>query len=349
MQAPTNGPVVAVGTLVDADGLPAAGTVAVTAWPDETFNRTLGIGSQVVTPTVGWARAGSDGSFTLRVDPRLLGADYVSPDGVVNLVAIGWTQTSQGSWAFPATVGFTMASFTSSTSSSPTAAARFTITAKDRRTSAGDLTSSSATLTGNVVPLASCSWLLQSSYDAMTVIGQTWPYGLDTGWMSSDTSHSMTVGVAASTSGTYGSWSANGTSITSSGVTFTWAESTAYRNYQVQLRYGKYRLACGGLLMNSYSEMVQYPTGGFTTASISGSSLSQCVPVSMGVWQRVQSNGNHFTLAGGVLIAPLLGINLSVDTDYATSHILYYRLTADGKVCGDNNVPSLASNVNTSR
>lgn len=101
--------------------------------------------------------------------------------------------------------------------------------------------------------------------------------------------------------------------------------------------------------MNNYSEMVRYPTGGYATTSIANSSFSTCAPVSAGVWQRVQTTGNHFKAAGGVKIAPILGIDLSMDSNYASTHILTYKLVADGKVCGDNNVPAYASNVNSSR
>ncbi len=69
----------------------------------------------------------------------------------------------------------------------------------------------------------------------------------------------------------------------------------------------------------------------------------------MGLWQRNLTTGNHFTAAAGVKIAPILGIDLSMDSNYASTHILKYRLAANGKVCGDNNVPAYASNVNTGR
>ena len=48
-------------------------------------------------------------------------------------------------------------------------------------------------------------------------------------------------------------------------------------------------------------------------------------------------------------IAPLLGINLSVNTGYSASDNLNYRLVVPGTVCGDNAVPSLASNMNSGR
>lgn len=339
LTAASTGVVVATGTLEDGAGHPTPGLVAVLAWPNETFNRTLGPGSSVPTPTVGWARTAADGSFTVRVDPTSIGADYVSANGIVNFTAIGWTSKSQGIWMFPAQVRNAAAT-----------PARVTIPVD--RPLVSSTTSLSSTTQGGpgggISPQA-CMYVLQSSYDAMATVGRTIPYGSDTGWMSSQSSQTITVGAAASSSGTYGSWSQSGTTSTTMGVTFTWAESTAYRSYSDQLRYGKYRLYCNGLGANDYTEIVQYPTGGYGNASIGWSSYANCAPVPAGVWQRDSSSGNHFAMSAGVAISALLGINLSSDANYSSTHIIYYRLAAAGKVCGDNAVPALASNINTNR
>lgn len=342
MRSVTRGPVVASGTLTNSRNRTAKGTVAITAWPNEAFQRRLHEGSQFATPTVGWARAGKTGAFTVRLDTRSLGADYVNANGTVNLVAIGWTPTSQGRWAFPAYVGPTGSTSTAS-GRAATPVARFTIRANDPLSAARDQNA------GDVHPLVSCSYQLLSSYDAMGTIGRSVSYGSDTSWMKSGSSHTMTVGAAASVTGAYGSWSASGTSSTTSGVTFTWAQSVAYREYQVQLRYGKFRLYCGGLGTSDFAEMVRYPTGGFTTAGSSSASWSNCAPASKGQWERTKSGGKHFSTSVGVKIASELGINLSMDSNYDSSHTLYYKLVADGKVCGDNAVPSMASNVRSSR
>src|SRR6266508_2254430 len=91
----TAGPIVASGRLLDAGGRPSPGTVALVAWPNDASNRAAGVGATVLTPTVGWAAAGSDGSFSLRLDPTLVTADYVNADGRVNLEAIGWASNHQ--------------------------------------------------------------------------------------------------------------------------------------------------------------------------------------------------------------------------------------------------------------
>ena len=133
-------------------------------------------------------------------------------------------------------------------------------------------------------------------------------------------------------------------------MSFTWAESIYYRDYRVQERYGKYRLSyqVGGY-QNDWTDHVQYPTGGYHTTYVLNTTFTHCVPVSAGVWTLSSTSANAFSLSGGVKIAGTLGIDLSVATDYSSSHTINYRLVSTGTVCGDNAVPSSASNANTSR
>ncbi|MES2209695.1 MAG: hypothetical protein V4515_05860 [Chloroflexota bacterium] len=97
-------------------------------------------------------------------------------------------------------------------------------------------------------------------------------------------------------------------------------------------------------------EQELYGTGGFTYVSSSNPGFTtNPVNVSAGVWVRSSSTGQHFTTATGVLIAGLIGINLSVDTNYDSGRTLSYRLVSNGKIYGSNAVPSLASMVRTGR
>jgi hypothetical protein len=196
-----------------------------------------------------------------------------------------------------------------------------------------------------------CTWRLLSTSDRWVVIGETWPYGSDRGWMESSSSHSLTVGMAVSSSGTYGSWNASGSSTSSSGVTFEWAESSADRDYRVQERFGKYRLWCSTSgWRNDYREKYVLSTGGYTNVLLgTRPNYANCSPVGAGLWKRNASTGNHSVFATGVKISSLLGIDLSVDTNYASTRILNYRLATPGKVCGSDAVPSLAGKVMTSR
>ncbi len=326
-----NGPTIATGQLLDAGGHPAAGGVVVIAWPSEAWNRSLQVGDFIPTPTVGWGEASDDGSFSLTVDPTLITPDFVNADGRVNLEAIGWVGDRQGSWSFATHVA---------AAEHPAITIRAGAPLATRRATA-------------VTPLAGdiCSYRLLSTSDRWVVIGETWPWGSDRGWMLSTSSHSVTVGAAVSSTGAYGGWTASGSSTSSSGVTFEWAESSANRDYRVGQRFGKYRLWCSASgWRNDYRERYVLSTGGFTNALLgSAPSYANCAPVAMGLWQRDSTLGKHSVFGTGVKIASLIGIDLSVDTNYASTRILKYRLVSAGKVCGSDGVPSLAGKVKTSR
>lgn len=163
--------------------------------------------------------------------------------------------------------------------------------------------------------------------------------------MLSDTSQSMTVGAAFSSEGTPGTWSQSGTSTTTSGVSFTWASSTYYRDYRVILRYGKFKRQ-PGCADSTRLEQVRFPTGGYATASLSGMpSWSNCQPMSAGTWVRSSGSGIAYSLSSGVKIAPVIGINLSLSTQYGSNRKLYYYFPSPAHVCGDNQVPTLSSRV----
>ncbi len=64
-----------------------------------------------------------------------------------------------------------------------------------------------------------------------------------------------------------------------------------------------------------------------------------------GTWTRSSSSGYSYKLSGGVHAASWLGIDLSLDTQYASDGSLSYYLPRLARVCGDNNVPAYASKV----
>jgi hypothetical protein len=318
----TSGPIVATGVLRSGSGAPTSGTVAVIAWPNETYNRSTQ--SDVVpTPTVGWTTAGSDGSFTLRVDQSRISSQYVNPNGQVNFEAVGWNATSQGYLSFPR---------------DPNAFA--------------SAPSYDVVLDQPIYPSQGgyCYYKKVSESNVWVVIGQSWPYGTDKGWMKSVSSHGVVVGVGFSTTGNYGDWTQSGTSSQSSGVTFTWPESVAYRDFRVQHLYRKFHLLCDTGPAPDWKERDAYGTGGFTTTSLGAPpTMTNCAPVSMGLWERDSSSGKHTVLSSGVKILGVIGIDMSMDTNYASTRVLSYRLVSTGKVCGDNAAPALASRVKTGR
>jgi hypothetical protein len=339
---PTSGIVVATGRLLDAMGKPTAGMVAALAWPNEDFLRTLGIGDAFQRPTVGWARAGDDGRFKLKVDAKLVTKPFHRSDGQLDIEIVAWSSDRQGA--------LTTSTWVSDDARArghheiPSVAIRLTstLTTYDERARV-DQTAATTTAYG-------CGDLvLQSTYDAGVVVGETWPWGSHTGNITIETNHELTLGWGTSNSGTYGSWSLGGETSkkTTTGDDYN-GLSAAFRDYRLQMRYGKYWLACS--LPVYYYEMPMFETGGFWNEALSSqnfpTSWQHCAPA-VGTWWRDQTSGSKYILGGGVKIAGILGIDLKLTTAYATTRKLKYYYNGNYHVCGSNDVPSMAAKVRT--
>ncbi len=57
-------------------------------------------------------------------------------------------------------------------------------------------------------------------------------------------------------------------------------------------------------------------------------------------------SGYDFYLGGGVLASGVLGINLSLDSKYASDRSLSYHFLYPGYMCGSNSWPSTAGRMN---
>jgi hypothetical protein len=349
LTAPVTGVPAAAGRLLDARGHAVRGTVAAVVWPSEAMNRDIRVGDSFVTPTVGWTRTGTDGTYTIEVDPSLIPEPYLEPDGRVNLEFVGWTDEWTGSWGAPATPssGLLMA------------------TASGADLLVGDIvadqpmTSYRAVSDDAVAPAAGdvassptpCTWNLRSEFDVNTSIGRTWTSSTDRGWMYSGSSQGMTVGYGFSLTGAYGTWTQKGTTSATSGVTFEWNESTTDLQYFVAQRYGRYQLmSCAGQWQNNWQAKYRFNIGTHTTGSPGTKpGFPSCYPNDAGLWTRNRTDGHSLYLSGGVKSQPGLGVDLSAESNWSQTHILKYRLMAYGKLCGTNDVPALASEVQTWR
>jgi len=352
LATPTSGPVVAIGSLLDANGRPAQGTVAVLAWPNEASSSKSTVGAAIATPTVGWATARSDGSFTIRVDRSKISSDYINADGRVNLMAIGWTASGQGSWSFPVDLSSaTIATQAGTMAATPTTS--FQLVANKPLAMAPVHSKPAGTSSGVIPDIGGpppCYYRQVGTYYAWVEIGRGWPYGADTSRMEVESTHSMTVGVAASVTGLYGSWSASGTSSITNGDGKKWTDSVAYRDYQLEHRYGENRLWCTTYWANDY-RAVDQGRAGYTQNGSAGTQPAWyfCGPNAPGDFTRSSTSGNHFSTSVGVGIAGSLGINLSVDSNYGTDQKLIYSTTVNGTICGNNDDAGFASLVKTSR
>jgi hypothetical protein len=325
----TAGPVVTTGRMLDSRKRGTAGFVAALALPTEAVNRTLSVGDEVRTPTVGWARVGKDGAFKLKIDPKRLSREHREKGHMVNLLLIGWNDASLGRWAVTA-------------STRPARGLKLPA-ARIRLDSSNDAATESR---GPRPQPHYCARTLKSTYDAWSIIGETWPYGPHTGNITMKVGQTTSVGFASSGTGTPGTWTQRGSLDTSNSVEddFNWL-SGAFRDYRMQIRYGKFQSTCGYW----YEERL-FATGGFTNTSLDSrnfpTSWSHCAPA-VGMWTRTTSGGYSYSLSGGVLIASIIGINLSLSSSYSEKRTMTYYYNGSYHVCGNNDVPSRASRIRT--
>ena len=346
--ANNSGPIAVEGQLVDSRGRPSSGTIQAFAWPTEAVLSKIRTGAPVQKLAVSAARVGTDGRFSLRLARSLLPADYVSANGQVDLELIAWSASAQRRW------------FVSVRSDSaggepvwvlPVAPKNLSASsAADKRVNAAialtePLQAAPAQQSGPTPNLPVCPpSVLISTHNVYVLIGRSMNNESgQTSWMHDGSSHSVTLGVAVSSQSAIG-YSASGTSSTTTGVDFTWAGSSSDRRYYVQTQYGKYRFVCAGVVQYTFKPRV--PTGGFTQSTSSfNAAWSNCAPVSPGTWTRVRTDGNTTKFGAGVEAAGHIGINLSFESNYSSTRTLNYKLTLTGRVCGSNNLPSLASEV----
>ncbi|MEP6751799.1 MAG: hypothetical protein ABI959_03530 [Candidatus Dormiibacterota bacterium] len=337
-RSPTSGPAVATGALTDDHGNATSGTVAALAWPDEILSSTFKVGDRIPTPTVGWTSAKGDGTFTLRIDPRRLPAGYLSSSGHVNLNVFAWNGGRFADW-----------SMSSQLASPSTYFQSLSVNRSDVPTLRLALKAQIAPSVGTIVSrpdVAGCGYYtLISTSLAWDDAGESLPfYSSTTSWFSLGSSHSVTLGVATSFNGTYGSWSASGSYTVSSGVLRTWDSSSDDRYYQVQTQYGKYSVSCYGYRVLPIKDTGQSATviKGWQNWCRQPWIVSE--PANF-TFQRSGSSGYHYSLGGGVLTGSWIGLNLSYDTDYGSDNATSYHFVSPSKLCGNNDYPTYAGRI----
>ena len=185
--APSSGPVVASGKLLDRNGKAAKGKVFALVWPGEDLLKTLSDGDRIETPTVGWTETKASGSFEIGVDPALIPKTHLRKDGGLNLLLIGTDDDWEGSTFTPAPapeqVDGLAAARSGGSSSSAEEAPSVTLKLTDARSAdspAGGITPQSAP-----DPIYRCNpWTLLSSSLVWVTAGQSFS-GPATNWAGS--------------------------------------------------------------------------------------------------------------------------------------------------------------------
>lgn len=341
------------GILTGSDGLPMAGTVAAVAWPSQRLARAVSVGSAVPLTTLGWGVAGMDGSFSVRINHAKVPSSVVNANGWVNVELVGWNSSWQGIWDVPLQIGSSQPgqSAGQGAARSPGASAVHLVLGEQR----GRAPSSVKTQSG-VTPQIVCNiaswWLLDHTSTSLrfwTTLSGTYPYNTQTGAATFDATNTDVLGVAVSSSGSYGTWSVSGTNATSEGFGVQFGASTFYRYYQLESQYAKYGYGYGPSCGGGYSQYKVQPyvyTGGATTTSTTWKNYSNCVIAGANqTLTRSSSAGTAFSSSVGVNAASLLGINLSSQANYTTQHTVSYYFPVAAHWCGSNTTPGTAADT----
>ena len=341
-------PILLEGVLVGPGGKPTEGTVVAYAWPNEDTERLLKVGDTVPTVMVAKAFADKSGQFELRLDSSSVPKSNLSRFGVVNLELLAWTESSVGRFSVPVEATLTDGLEVWTDPMIVTEVAAGLVKSSDIPVSVEvsltePMKSSAARGEGAGIDSFLCDWTLKSTYVTWETVAITSPAAGQTGTATFSSSNTHTLGVAVSANGA--TWSASGTSSISAGFTHEWPYSSIPENYLARVQMAKYQ-ETPAYLCGDWKTKAQSHTGG---TSIEGRGdlgyTSHCEPVYAGNWIRNWSNGNAFSLSGGLETSGILGINLSAKHQYSTSVSITYHQDGPRQVCGNNAAPSLASIV----
>ena len=324
--------------------------VAAEAWPTAAVLHNIKPGDHVVTPTIGWANVAPDGSYSLQLVTKRITSNLVDDSGRLNVNLVAWDSTTRGQWGVPVLLSAdTLATSQIRSATAPAAAravradVKLTQSLVAANARAARLTASPQT---DLVS-ASCTpgtlvWTLISSSDTWATIGQTWTVKPDqTSKMETMTTHTSTVEIGYSASGSAGSFGYQGMSSMADGVGSRWAD----RNYVVGVRYGKYGHGYCGAGYTEYQASLIEPLGTSNSLANNDFLSGTCFVQGPTEWIRNQSTGTSFTLSGGVNLVPLIGGSFKSSSAWDTQHTLYYNFPTAGHLCVDSGTPATAPKV----
>ena len=340
------GPVVAAGRLQDPAGRAAVGNIVLFAWPSQATLSRLQPGDHVKLVPVAKAIAGSDGTFSLRIDPTAPIAEFTSAAGIVDFEIEGQSPSGISHFSFPRRLAAGQAWTT--LSGAPAASASATVTPVVDDPAVESSGSAPAPLPAET---KICTSTLVSVYSpAWDIVGEVYTGPHADAQLVYQQGSTSTVGVGVSVSGTSGTFSASGTSsLTDTGV-------VTYPNYgpthniveQSEFRSAKYSVVCTvhGTTYDHHYEVRPYDwIGGGTQYVAAGPpTATMCTPVSAGIGETVNS-GTAITFTNGYSMSGQIGIDLSTSTGFTTNTELRFNFIANGNLCGSNGYPLNAARI----
>lgn len=162
-------------------------------------------------------------------------------------------------------------------------------------------------------------------------------------------SQGASYGVAASATGAYTGFHADGSRFVQSGWGFTWDWSGAQRSFRKGIEYQLMNKRCYGTGYLTGDRHMWRPvgeTGGVShNDGLSRPGWDTCAGVDAGVWRRDNSDGHAYSYGAAVKMEDVIGINLSIDRNYYSSQRLEYNLKTRRRLCGNDAYPANAGKI----
>jgi hypothetical protein len=331
-----SGPILASGRLVTNTGAPAAGQVIAMVWPTNEVLAGLKVGDPVETVPIAKTTADQTGAFVLRVDPSIPMAEYLEKDGTLNfnVVAVGAgtrgvlsmsrrNDSASGQWR-----AVTAGSVGADASETP---AQLTV----------GTTGAGPSQPGVPLPAPAsnrsgvCPGYVVATYNSVPVaIGETYAGPHDNAQFVYTNGSSSSLGVGYSYGGTYGSFSQNGTSSSSSTTTLTWPAYGANSSYIYETTFqyqDVHSYVFDGVFcedMGYWLRATEFQGAAFGYTPCCRPTVSYSSYIQGGVL-ITKATASAVTWSNGVNMSPM-GINLSSQTGYNTNTEIRWQFDAYG-------------------
>ena len=349
------GPTLIEGETRDSNGRAIAAQVTLLAMPSADVYAAMPENSAAKVLPVGRAHSDAKGHFALRIDPASPIGEFASASGLVNYTIMARDGARTTWFAFSAPEGAVSARAVEAGSAAVDSSRGLEAAVPDAALTFGAAQAGGGTPYGAVPqPLekVGCSEALVSTYAATwDSVAELYTGGHTNVDFEYTSGAESTLGVAYSSTGTYGTWSQSGSQTAGSTATINFAKILTYGKVVERTKFedGKYYMQCvlsGGQISSTYVTHVKRFIGGSTLYNAaSWPSGNDCDQYQNGDQVTIDQH-NAVTWTNALSIAGAIGIDLSSRTGFKTNAKQHwYFVNGGGYICGTNDSPFYAVTI----
>jgi hypothetical protein len=344
--ADLSGPVIASGSVRDAQGRPASGQAVLLAFPPQDVLSGLKVGDSVDVVPVGKARVGANGSFALRWDPLIPIDRFTSSYGTVDLEVLvdGPAGASVVAFSREVTPDGSIGAAAHDTGDGR-AADEVALTLDPGLGSSKRSRDARETATLAAAPIY-CTNTLKALYPPVWhLVAELYTGSHATVDFTYAVGTQSTLGVGLSVSGSAGSFSQSGKITVGSTGSINFAEvpQNQRRVEETQWRYGKWDVSCP--TAPHFEARPHSWIGGSTYYNAASTpSAPYCTPYLIGDRPSIDQH-QAIEWSNGVRISGIIGVDLSSTTGFTSKAAQKWTFRANGKLCGTNAYPFQARTI----